>query len=158
MPPLPVWYGLAYPTVEKLEAYAWELGAVVLRGPTDVAFCALPTHEGEVPVIGIPEGAGPLETAWLLAHELGHLALHLGYTTPWTRDKKEKQAGKWAACALIPEARIQAHRNACLDAFVGALSAHFEDLPLISCHPRRLAGKIARIRLKILEEKAANGY
>ncbi len=157
MPALPAWYGRSYPTMEKLEAYAWELGAVVMRGPVE-AFCSMPEEPGQVAVIGLPEGAGPLESIWLLAHELGHLVLHLGYTSPWTRDKKEKQAGKWAACALIPEARIQAHRNACLDAFVGALSAHFEELPLISCHPRRLAGKIARIRLKILEEKAANGY
>ena len=57
----------------------------------------------------------------------------------------------WAACALIPEARIRAHRNACLDAFVGALSAHFEDLPLTNCASRRLAGRIAKIRLKNME-------
>jgi hypothetical protein len=154
---LPSWYGVAYPTVEKMEAYAWQLGAVVMRGPVP-AFCSLPTNECDVAVIGIPETAGPLEMAWLLAHELGHLALHLGYISPWTRDRQELQAGRWAACALIPEARIQAHRNASMGAFVGALSAHFEELPLICCHPRRLAGKIAKIRLSILEEKAANGY
>lgn len=156
MPALPAWYGRSYPTLEKLEAYAWELGAVVMRGPVD-AFCSLPDEEGQVAVIGLPDTAGPLESIWLLAHELGHLVLHLGYISPWTRDRQERQAGKWAACALIPETRIMAHQNASLDAFIGALSAHFEDLPLISCNSRRLAGKIARIRLKTLEERASNG-
>ena len=150
---LPSWYGIAYPTIEKLEAYAWQLGAVVMRGPVP-AFCALPTEDGDTAVIGIPDTAGPLETAWLLAHELGHLALHLGYISPWTRDRQELQAFRWAACALIPESRIRHHGNASPDALLAALSAHYEDLPYIDCPARCLAAKIARIRLHVLEVSA----
>jgi len=153
MPALPAWYGRSYPTMEKLEAYAWELGAVVMRGPVD-AFCSLPEEPDQVAVIGLPEEAGPLESIWLLAHELGHLVLHLGYVSPWSRDRKEFQAERWAARAMIPEARIRRYGNASEDAFIGALSAHYEDLPLQDCPARRLAAHIARARLRGLEPVA----
>jgi len=106
-------------------------------------------------VLVVPDHSSALARAWSLAHELGHLVLHLGYTSPWSRAKQETQAERWAACALIPEGRVQKHGNASLDAFIGALSAHFEDLPLENCPARRLAAKIARIRLKAIDREAA---
>ena len=75
----------------------------------------------------------PFAKIWSLSHELGHLVLHFGYTSPWTRAKQETQANRWAACALIPKARILKHGNASRDAFIGALSDHDEDLPLVDC-------------------------
>ena len=145
---LPNWYGLRYPTLEDLEVYTEQLGAVVVWSRTRQAAFSPGTRE-EAPAIYLPRNADPLEKAWLLAHELGHLFHHAGPNQiKWRRN--EAEANRWAACALIPEERIQAYRNATIDAFVGALSAHFEDLPLTDCPARRLAGKIARIRLNAI--------
>ena len=149
--PAPSWYGRSYPTLDDLEAYAWELGAVVVYGPVS-AGAYFPGSDWELPVIVIPREAGLLAQVWALAHELGHLVQHAGPGGALKWSKCEAQANRWAACALIPEARIRAHRNACLDAFVGALSAHFEDLPLTNCASRRLAGRIARTRLTLIAQ------
>lgn len=146
----PDWYGQRYPTLEDLEDFTWSLGAVVVSGPVSTG-AFFPGSDWELPVIAIPEDAPPLARIWTLAHELGHLVQHAGPKGELMWSKNEAQANRWAACALIPEARIQEHQNACLDAFVGALSAHYEDLPLTSCASRRLAGRIARIRLRTLE-------
>jgi hypothetical protein len=146
----PAWYGQCYPTFEDLEVFTWNLGAVVVPGPVS-AGAYFPGSDWELPVIAIPEDAPPLERIWTLAHELGHLVQHAGPKGELMWSKNEAQANRWAACALIPEARIQAYQNASLDAFVGALSAHYEDLPLTSCAARRLAGRIARLRLKSME-------
>lgn len=147
----PVWYGLNYPTWDDLESYAWRLGAVVVFGPISKgAYFPFDLEDGAPAVIGVPQGTGALAQIWTLAHELGHLAQHTGPKGELMWSKSEAQANHWAARAVIPEARIQAYHNASLDAFVGALSAHFEDLPLINCPPRRLAGRIAKIRLKTM--------
>lgn len=143
----PSWYGRRYPTFQDLAAFAEDLGAVVHLGTLPAA-AFIP---GEIPVLLIPDQHGPLASAWFLAHELGHLVQHTGPKGELFWSKNESQASRWAACALIPAARIRAHENACIDAFVGALSAHFEDLPLRVCPARRLAGRIARIRLSCLE-------
>jgi Zn-dependent peptidase ImmA (M78 family) len=155
---LPHWYGLHYPTIEDLEAYAWELGAKVVYGNGNISKGAyFPAFEdyGIPAVLVVPNHSSHLAQIWSLAHELGHLVLHMGYTSPWTRAKQETQAERWAACALIPEARIRKYENASLDAFIAALSAHFEDLPLHDCPQRKLAGKIARIRLKSVIQEVA---
>lgn len=123
------------------------------RGPCGSAGLVLVEAPG-FSVICLPEPLSPLEEAWYLAHELGHLVQHGGYTTDWAHDKQEAQASRWAACALIPEAAVRRHANASLDAFIAALSAHFEHLPLEDCPQRRLAAQIARIRLKAVEEVA----
>lgn len=146
------WFGHRYPTMEDMEAFAWDLGAVVLIGPSP-APVYFPEELGD-PVILIPDDMGPLATAWALAHELGHLVQHAGAKTCHTRGRDEAAADRWAACALIPEARIRSHANASLDAFVGALSAHYEDLPLTDCPARRLAGRIAQVRLRSVREVA----
>lgn len=148
--PNPPWYGQRYPTLEDLENFIWSLGAVVAYGPVSTG-AFFPGSDWELPVIAVPEDAPPLERIWTLAHELGHLVQHVGPKGELMWSKNEAQANRWAACALIPEARIQAHQNASLDAFVGALSAHYEDLPLMNCTQRRLAGRIARIRLKSID-------
>lgn len=154
--PPPAWYGERYPTLEDLEAFAWDLGASVVFGPVPhgIYFPGWP-DQGEPPVIGIPRDAGPLERVWTLAHELGHLTQHAGPKGDLLWGKNEAQANRWAACVLIPEARIQAHSNASLDAFVAALSAHYGGLPPNNCPARRLAGKIARIRLSTLKHQVA---
>ncbi len=154
--PLPIWYGLRYPTLEDLEAYAAEMGAVVLHGGIgDRAFCHLAQGPDDTSVIGLSDGFSPLEAMWNFAHELAHLALHLGYVSPWTRDRQEAQAKRWAACALIPEARIRAYRNACQDALIAALSANFEDVPMMDCSLRVLAAEIAGWRLKSMDWQVA---
>lgn len=155
-PKLPAWYGLHYPTLEDLETYAWNLGASVVYGRISKGSYLAPIEEYGVPaVVIVPDRSSPLARTWSLAHELGHLVLHLGYISPWMRAKQETQADRWAACALIPEARIQQYANASLDAFIGALSAHYENLPLMDCQQRRLAAKIARIRLQTIAREVA---
>jgi len=104
-------------------------------------------------VILLPWVTG-LREVWLLAHELGHLVQHAGPRGELLYSKDEAQANRWAARALIPEKRVRAYANASLDAFIGALSAHYEDLPLEDCPARRLAAHIARIRLKAVEDVA----
>lgn len=133
-----------------MEAFAWDLGAVVIWGPVHTAFFC--PGDGEAPaVIGLPDLEGPLAQAWELAHELGHLVQHAGPKgeLSWSRD--ERQADRWAALALIPEAAVRRHANASQDAFVAALSRHYEDLPPEDCPARRLAGRIAQLRLRALE-------
>ena len=152
MIPLPRWFGQSYPSVEDLEIYAWDMDPVVQRGPISGALIAYPVDPEDSVVIGLPSGLGILDESWVLAHELGHLALHRGYVSPWTMSRQETQAERWAACALIPESRIAAHANASLDAMIAALSAHYEDIPLRPCPSRRLAAKIGRARLKALPQ------
>lgn len=148
------WFGRRYPSIKDLEDAAWQLGCVVVRGPVSNAFFIPPSAALPYGTIGIPDTHGPLETAWALAHEVGHALLHAGRLGPLQRDKQEAQADRWAARALIPRARVAHHRNASLDAFIGALSAHYEELPLEDCAARRLAARIAQIRLRAVEEVA----
>jgi Zn-dependent peptidase ImmA (M78 family) len=98
----------------------------------------------------IPQGLDPLDEMWQLSHEIAHLTLHHGYTSPWSHDRQEHQADRWAAQAMIPEEAVRRYRNASLDAFIGALSKHYQDLPLENCPERDLASKIARIRLETI--------
>lgn len=151
---LPGWYGRRYPTLQDLEDHAWDLGAMVVRGPIYSACIVYSNDPEDCTVICLPAGLPPLEEHWQLAHELGHLTLHAGYTTPWAHGRQEAQADRWAARALIPQARVRAHANASVDAFVAALSAHYEEIPLEDCATRHLAGKIARVRLGLVEEVA----
>lgn len=154
--PHPAWYGISYPSWEDLESYAGSLGAGVVFGDVSKGVYFPPFLDYGIPaVIAIPKGLGPLARVWALAHELGHLVQHAGPKGELSWSKNETQADRWAACALIPEARVQAYQNASLDAFVGALSAHYEDLPLNQCAARRLAGRIARTRMKYIERCAS---
>ena len=153
---VPHWYGKKYPSFEQLEAFAVGLGARVGVGDVPGALFVPPgAVDDESPaMILLPERAGLLQRMWLLAHEAGHLARHSG-AAPAARAKKvEAQADRWAAMALIPESAVRRHQNASVDAFIAALSAHYEDLPLEDCPQRELAAKIARIRLHLMEEVA----
>ena len=153
--PQPAWYGRRYPTWEDLETFAWELGASVMLGPISKgSYFSAQLDQGVPAVIGIPETQGPLARMWALAHELGHLVQHAGAKGSMFWQKDEAQANRWAARALIPQARIRHHQNASPDAFIGALSAHYEDLPLRDCPQRSLAARIAIIRLKTVGEVA----
>lgn len=149
----PSWFSRRYPTLADLEAAAWDLNAVVVRGPISKA-CIVYSPDPEDPtVICLPAELGPLEEMWQLAHELAHLVMHAGYSSPWARGRQEAAADRWAARALIPETAVRRHKNACADAFIGALSAHYEDLPLQDCNARNLAAKIAQIRLSLVEDQ-----
>lgn len=139
--------------MDDLEDLAWDLGAVVVSGDVPTAFVCLPEEPGQAAVIGIPRDAHGLERYWLLAHELGHLAQHAGPKGPASYGKDEAAADRWAAQALIPERRVRAHGNASLDAFLAALSVHYQDLG--DGPERALAARIAGIRLSILGEGAA---
>jgi len=145
----PSWYGLRYPSFEDLECFSSSLKVTIDYEDLPMGLY-FPNIMG-VPVIVLPEVASPLERMWHLAHELGHAVQHSGPKGKRSHGKEEAQANRWAACALIPEARILLHQNACLDAFIGALSAHYEDLPLEDCPARRLAGEIAKHRIKALK-------
>jgi Zn-dependent peptidase ImmA (M78 family) len=118
--------------------------------------CFWPGDDEHAPAIFVPISVGPLEKIWLLCHELGHLVLHDGYAGPLQWNRQESMAERWAACTMIPEQRIRAHDNASLDALIAALSAHYEDIPLIDCPARYLAAKIARIRLAHFMEVSAH--
>lgn len=149
----PSWFGHRYPTWDDLLQFAESCGCKV--GSADIGEEALfIVGEGpEPPVILLPRVTGLL-AFWLLAHELAHLLRHAGPRNQMFYSKGEHQADQWAARALIPRARIRAHGNASLDAFIGALSAHYEDLPLWDCPSRRLAAFIAEVRLGAMEDIA----
>ncbi len=151
----PIWFGRRYPSVADLEEFAMTMRTLVVRDPIiPAAYIGQVPHPG-YSVILIPQGLDNLDECWQLAHELGHLVLHPGgYISEWTYRKQEAQATRWAAQALIPEAAVRRHRNACQDAFIAALSAHFGDIPLRDCPQRRLAAEIAAVRLRVMEEVA----
>jgi len=149
----PSWFSRRYPTLLDLEEHAWALGAVVMRGAIPSAVIVFVPAPG-FHVICLPMGLSQLEEVWQLAHELGHLVLHEGYGGEWARGRQEAAAMRWAAQALIPESAVRRHKNASQDSFIGALSAHYEDIPLHDCPQRRLAAEIATIRLKAVEEVA----
>lgn len=147
MLPTPSWYGARYPRTDDLEAAAEALGVQVLWAPVPTAAVMLDAAYAE-PFILIPNDRSGLETAWLLAHELGHVVRHTGPKGHLSYDKDEAAANRWAACALIPEARIRRHANASLDAFIGALSAHYGPLLPEDSADRNLAAFIASVRLQ----------
>jgi len=149
---LPTWHGFTYPTYEQIESFAWDLGAVVVNGPIKHAVIC---WSAEDIVICMPDSLSPLERIWELTHEVAHLVLHRGYTSESARSRQEAQANRWAACALIPEERIRMHSNACEDAMIAALSAHYEDIPMVPCPQRELAHHIAVVRLNALKEFVA---
>lgn len=147
----PEWFGLRYPTLADLEDLAEQLGAVVIwTRSSQAAYRA--AYADVSSAIYIPRHAGLLQQHWLLAHELGHLVHHSGPKGGLSHGREEWTAKRWAACALIPMARIQAYANASQDALIGALSAHYEDIPFNDCPSRELAAEIARIRIKDLED------
>jgi Zn-dependent peptidase ImmA (M78 family) len=152
-----LWFGKKYPQIEDMVASAEQLGAKVTWAHIgqEAIFFAPDASMGEPPVIVLPLGVGSLRMAWLMAHELGHLVHHSGYVSRWTRDRQESQATRWAARALIPESAVQRYRNASVDAFIGALSKHYEDIPFQDCPERDLAAHIARVRLGLLQGKIA---
>jgi hypothetical protein len=148
----PEWYGLSYPSETDLASFAESLGAWVTIAKLPAALY-VPGPPGEAPVILIPSQHGPLAAMWRLAHEIGHLVQHSGPKGDIFWSKGEAQANRWAACALIPKARIDAHNNASVDAFIAALSAHYEDIPPRNCPLRTLANRIAKVRLGVLQSK-----
>lgn len=109
-----------------------------------------------VPIVLLPEDAGPLEMIWSLAHELGHAIRHSGPKGSLSYGKEEAQASRWAACALIPYERITAYGNASEDAMVAALGTHYRKV----CHtriapPAHWPAALARIRLESLAQEVA---
>lgn len=148
----PDWYGVRYPSEVDLASAAELVGARVVMKVLPAAVF-IPGILGAPPMILAPTQFGPLATMWALAHELGHLRWHGGPGNKIIRSKNEQQANKWAACALIPEARVRLYQNASVDAFIAALSANYEDLPPSDCPSRTLAHKIAQYRLKALSVK-----
>ena len=149
----PAWLGVRYAKFQDLEALAASIGVGIGYAPIPFGLF-YPSMMG-VPVVLLPEDAGPLEMIWSLAHELGHAIRHSGPKGSLSYGKEEAQASRWAACALIPYERIAAYGNASEDAMVAALSAHYEDLPYEDCPARALAGSIARIRLESLAQEVA---
>lgn len=147
----PLWYGKRYPSWDDLLDFADSMGCLV--GVADISDQAIyVAGEGlEPPAIIIPPERGLLGF-WLLAHELAHLVMHSGPKNHLTFRRDEERAHRWAACALIPESRINHHANASIDAMIAALSAHYEDIPIGLCRLRKLAASIAKYRLKSLME------
>lgn len=145
---MPPWFGSIYPTVEDLETYAGSLLAVVEPSRGKTAACTL--IEGGA-VILIPDRWGNLERCWGIVHELGHLRMHSGPKGSLSWYRNEAQANRWAACALIPEARILPHQNASMDTLIDALSSHYQNIPFEDCPLRRLAARISRHRLVALK-------
>ena len=143
----PPWYGLHYPTWDDLSAVADHMAVPVKEKPAPRS--AFLPKDSEGPLIIVPAGLHPLGRIWALAHELGHARLHSG-PIPLAKGRQASQANRWASCALIPESRINVHRNASLDAMIAALSAHYEDIPYIDCPARSLAARIGRYRLQAL--------
>ena len=143
------WYGQTYPSETDLTNLAEDLGACVLFGRYRSAAFVYPVLDTP-PMLIVPTQHGPLATIWGLAHELGHLRRHGGPGNVHQNRCNERQANHWAACALIPQARIDFHQNACMDTFLLALSTHYEPLPKRDCPARRFAARIAQYRLDAL--------
>ncbi len=141
---MPEWYGHKYPAWVDFETFAESFGCAV--GATRLSFPAVILETGGGAIL-IPESFGPLASTWALAHELGHLVQHTGPKLAFSYHKDERAADRWAACALIPAARVRRYRNASVDAFIGALSRHYEEILPIDCETRRLAARIAQARL-----------
>jgi hypothetical protein len=152
----PSWFERKYPSCEDLEQALEARGCRLTQAEIGDEALFVVGEGGDPHVVILPIVVGPLRRAWLLAHELGHLVQHSGYIGPWTHDRQEHQADAWAARALIPESAVRRHRNASVDAFVAALSRHYEDLPMIDCPERWLAGRIAKTRLNFLEEQCVD--
>jgi Zn-dependent peptidase ImmA (M78 family) len=154
----PAWFSRRYPTFSDFEDLAQTYGALIGIGDCPGALFVPPGVMGKnsPPLLLIPERSGLLERMWFLAHELAHLQKHSGAPCATRATKVEAQADRWAAEALIPEAAVRRYRNASEDAFIAALSAHYEDLPAYNCPARRLAGTIARIRLSLVEDRQEN--
>ena len=150
----PKWYGARYPKWSDLEELAEDWGCLVIMSEGRVP-CFSPGDENLASSIFVPQGFGLLAQFWALAHELGHLALHVGPRGALLYSMDEARADVWAASALIPKARIQSYANASPDAFIGALSAHYEDLPLEDCPARSLAAQIAALRLHTLAQEVS---
>lgn len=146
----PDWFGRRYPSLDDLVAAVEARGAVVGWAAIESGLYVA-GEDGDPPVVLVPAAGSYLTQCWILAHELAHLRSHAGHKTRWTHDRDEAAADRWAARALIPRARVLHHGNASIDAFIGALSAHYGDLPLINCADRRLAARIASIRMKWME-------
>lgn len=154
----PAWFSRRYPTFSDFEDLAQAYGALIGIGDCPGALFVPPgvVEENSPPLLLIPEESGLLERMWFLAHELAHLQMHSGAPCATRAAKVEAQADRWAAEALIPEAAVRRYRNASVDAFIAALSAHYEGIPTSNCPARRLAGTIARIRLSLVEDRQDN--
>lgn len=150
------WHGRRYPSLNDLVLALEARGAVILHADIGEEALFVAGEPPVPPVVILPIGVGPLHLAWLMAHELAHLVKHEGYSSPWAYDRQEHQARIWAATALIPEAAVQRHNNASVDAFVAALSKHYEDLPPYDCRAREIAGIIARVRLSLVKGRQGN--
>jgi len=148
----PTWFSRRYPTLSDLESLANDLRTKVVWDALVPGAYIVQVAKPGWNVIVLPTGLGLLDETWQLAHELGHLMLHPGgYISEHTYQQQEARANAWAARALIPEAAIRRHRNASLDAFIAALSRHYQDLPYEDCQERRLAAEIAAYRLRGME-------
>ena len=145
----PEWYGWKYPSEDDLVDFGDEKAALVIWYPGRVA-AFLPETESEAAAIFVPQRGGNLSRCWVLAHELGHLVQHSGPRGEMLWGKDERQADRWAACAMIPEEAVVRYRNACVDSFIAALWAHYENFQFEDCPSRSLAGRIAGIRLACL--------
>jgi len=154
----PAWYGRRYPTLETLVLAAEARGALVTWADSGGEAIYIAGAGAEPPVIVLPKGVLLLQEAWTLAHELGHLHQHAGPRGELFYDKDEAAADRWAACALIPEARILAYKNASLDAFIGALSRHYGPLGDGNSESRGLAARIGRIRLAHLPSRHEDSW
>ena len=149
----PTWFGKRYVRFSALEELASTLGVEIVYA--DIPFGLYFHNVMGIQIIELPISQGALEKIWSLAHELGHAIQHSGPKGPLSYGKEEAQANRWAASALIPNERILSYLNACEDSMVAALSAHYEDLPMEDCPARRLAGRIAQIRLQTLSTEVA---
>ncbi|WP_316411292.1 ImmA/IrrE family metallo-endopeptidase [Mesoterricola sediminis] len=149
----PDWFGNSYPDFHTMLGLAEENRIGV--GFADVPFGLYYPNIMGVRVIVIPNGVSPLMRIWALAHELGHAFQHSGAKGSLSYRKEEVQASRWAAQALIPIQRICMYQNASIDAFIGALSAHYEDIPFEDCPARDLAASIAKYRLSALAQEVA---
>lgn len=154
----PDWYGRRYPTLQGLIQAAEARGALITWADSGGEAVYIAGAGGEPPVIVLPTGQELLREAWELAHELGHLFQHAGPRGTLLYDKDERAADRWAACALIPETRVVAYKNASLDAFIGALSRHYGPIEERNSETRRLAARIATIRLAYLPARPDDSW
>lgn len=150
----PWWYGRYHPKLKDLVVFGESLGAGIHLDHLPAAVFV----PDDPPIIMVPCQHGHLSTVWTLAHELGHLCHHSGRDGQLHWHAGEHKANQWAAGALLPSQRMPLIGFLRLDDLIDDLSNHFEYLHPQNHDARKLARKIARIRLRSIKEKIWERY
>lgn len=133
---MPTWFGLTYPALNELLAFATSLDCVV--GETRLSVPVVICEPGQEAIL-IPKNGSSLANFWALAFGLGCIVTH-----------DQGAAKEWASRALIPASRIPRGHASEME-MIGSISRHYETISQKDSEVFKLASKIAEARLWALE-------